>query len=191
MTTAFPTLETPRLLLREIGPDDAPALLAIHGDAEHMKWFGTDPISTLAQARALVETFAGWRRQPNPGTRWGLVRRDAPEAGLIGSCGLFAWNRGWRKCTLGYELARAACGQGLMHEALQAVLAWGHETMQLHRLEAQVHERNRASLALLQRLGFEHEGRLREVAWWGGQPHDLLMLARLAGSRLAGPPPAA
>jgi len=190
MTTDFPALETPRLLLREIGPDDAPALLAIHGDGEHMKWFGTDLITELAQARALVETFAGWRRLANPGTRWGLVRRDAPEAGLIGSCGLFGWNRGWRKCTLGYELARQACGQGLMGEALQAVLAWGHEAMQLHRVEAQVHEHNRASLALLQRLGFEIEGRLREVAWWGGRPHDLLMLARLAGSSMASRPPA-
>ncbi|MBK1615049.1 GNAT family N-acetyltransferase [Rubrivivax gelatinosus] len=185
-TAPFPTLETPRLLLREITADDAPALLAIHGDAEHMKWFGTEPLTELAQAQALVETFAGWRRQANPGTRWGLVRRAAPEAGLIGSCGLFAWNRSWRKCTLGYELAPQACGQGLMLEALQAVLAWGHESMQLHRIEAQVHEDNRASRALLARLGFAEEGRLREVAWWGGRPHDLLMLARLAGDAGAG-----
>lgn len=36
-TSAFPTLQTARLRLREIVPEDAPALLAIHGDAEAMR----------------------------------------------------------------------------------------------------------------------------------------------------------
>jgi RimJ/RimL family protein N-acetyltransferase len=37
---AFPLLDTQRLHLREIQMDDAPQLLAIHGDAQAMKWFG-------------------------------------------------------------------------------------------------------------------------------------------------------
>ncbi len=78
--------------------------------------------------------FTGWRTQPNPGTRWGVqVRGLAP---LAGSCGLFAWNRAWRKCTLGYELNPGVRGQGLMHEALQACLGWGFAHMQLNRIEA-------------------------------------------------------
>jgi ribosomal-protein-alanine N-acetyltransferase len=168
----FPTLHTPRLVLREITTDDAPALLAIHGDAETMRWFGTDPPPDLAAAKQLVQLFAGWRLQANPGTRWGLQRADDPR--LLGSVGLFAWNRAWRKCSLGYELARDAQGQGLMHEALCAVLDWGFAQMQLHRVEAQVHPDNTASLRLVQRLGFQQEGRLREVGHWAGQAHDLL-----------------
>lgn len=174
----FPTLHTARLVLREITEADAPALLAIHGNAEHMRWFGADPLQDLAGAQALVQLFAGWRRQPNPGTRWGVALDGAP--GLIGSCGLFAWNRAWRKCTVGYELAPQATGQGLMREALTAMIEWGWREMQLHRIEAQVHERNTASLGLLTRLGFVTEGRLREVAFWGGQHHDLLQLSLLA-----------
>lgn len=176
-TSDFPVLRTPRLQLREIVDADAAALLHIHGNAEHMRWFGSEPLPDLAAAQALVRVFAGWRQQANPGTRWGLERHDAP--GLVGSCGLFAWNRAWKKCSLGYELAPEACGQGLMDEALRTVIDWGFATMGLHRIEAQVHERNAPSLRLLQRLGFVHEGRLRDVGHWGGRHHDLLHLSLL------------
>ncbi|MEJ6001396.1 GNAT family N-acetyltransferase [Paucibacter soli] len=175
----FPVLETPRLRLREIVASDAPALLAIHGNAEHMRWFGCDAMADLAAAENLVRTFAGWRQAPNPGTRWGLELKDQP-AGLIGSCGLFAWHRGWRKCALGYEIAPGLAGRGLMQEALRAVLDWGFAEMgELHRVEAQIHPDNTASLKLARRLGFVQEGRAREVGFWGGRHHDLLQLSLL------------
>lgn len=177
---AFPTLSTKRLRLRELSPADAPALLAIHGDAEAMRWFGSDPLQGLADAEKLVEIFAGWRRMPNPGTRWGLERIE--DDALVGTCGLFQWNRGWRRCSVGYELARCAWGEGLMEEALRAVLAWGFDAsgMGLNRVEAMIHPQNGPSLRLVERLGFVREGLLREVAFWGGRHEDLELHALLA-----------
>jgi ribosomal-protein-alanine N-acetyltransferase len=181
----FPALETEHLLLREIVPADAAALFAIHGNASLMRWFGVDPLVDLAGAEKLVALFASWRTQANPGTRWGIQRKGEPE--LCGTCGLFAWNRGWRKCVVGYELAPQAHGQGLMHEALLAVLDWGFANMQLNRIEAQVHPENAASLRSLARLGFRQEGLLREVGYWSGQHHDLFQYSLLRkdwGARL-------
>lgn len=176
-TTDFPALETPRLLLRELGPADAPALLRIYGDANAMRWFGTDPLTSLQQAEQQIAAFAGWREQPNPGTRWALQCRSS--GALLGSCGLFKWNRSWRSCSLGYELGPAAWGRGLMREALHAVLHWGFEQMELERVEAQIHPDNIASLKLAERLGFAQEGRLRQAGFWLGQRHDLLQLGLL------------
>ncbi|WP_225548540.1 GNAT family N-acetyltransferase [Chromobacterium violaceum] len=173
----FPTLHTPRLALREITLDDAPALLGIHGDADAMRWYGTDPLATLAQARQMVEKFAGWRNLPAPGVRWGLALREGGP--LIGSIGLFKWNPGWRCCTLGYELARGLQGQGLMSEALRATLAWGFTHMELNRIEAQVHPDNLASLKLLERLDFKTEGRARQAGFWLGRYQDLINLSLL------------
>jgi len=178
---AFPILDTPRLHLREIQMDDAPQLLAIHGDAQAMKWFGIDPLTELAQAVELVETFAAWRTHANPGTRWGLQLKG--EDRLIGNCGLFKWNRGWQSCSLGFALLPSAWGNGLMGEALEAVLAWGFTHMQLNRVEALVHPRNQACLSLLERQGFSQEGRLREAGFWSGRHCDLLMLSRLRSDR--------
>lgn len=173
----FPTLQTPRLRLREIVAADAPALFAIHGDAEAMRWFGTDPLTEPAQAEKLVETFAGLRQMANPGIRWGLERQA--DGVLIGSCGFFRWNRGWKVCCLGYELAAFAWKQGYMREALSAALGWGFDTMALNRVEAQVHPDNQASRQLLLGLGFAEEGLLREAGYWLGAHRDLVQYGLL------------
>lgn len=185
----FPSLTTQRLKLREITTTDAPQLLAIHGDAQAMRWFGTDPMTDMTQADKLVEMFAAWRKLPNPGLRWGIALHGGEE--MIGTCGLFKWNRGWRCCTLGYELSRHAWGQGYMREALSVALDWGFEHMALNRIEAQVHPDNAASLKSVQALGFAYEGRIRQAGFWLGQFHDLLQYGLLRDdyqrvNRLAG-----
>ncbi|RBJ77965.1 N-acetyltransferase [Pseudomonas sp. MWU12-2534b] len=150
--SGFPVIHTPRLILRELCPADVPGLFAIHSDADAMQWFGTDPMTDQQQAEQLLAQFASWRSLPNPGVRWGIERQSGP--GLLGTCGLFKWNRPWRSCAIGFELARAAQGQGLMSEALAAILDWGFAHMALNRIEAQVHPQNLASLRLLERMGF-------------------------------------
>ena len=177
---AFPSLSTARLQLREIVASDAPALLAIHGDREAMKWFGSDPPADLEAAARVIAGFANLRPLPSPGVRWGIVHSSASRgSALLGTCGVFRWNRGWRSCLTGYELARHAQGRGYMTEALRAVYAWAFDVMGVDRIEAQVHPLNTPSLALLKRLGFVEEGLLREAGYWLGQRRDLVQLGLL------------
>jgi ribosomal-protein-alanine N-acetyltransferase len=174
----FPVIDTPRLRLRELTETDADALYAILGDVEVMRWWGSDPVQDSAAALALIRTFACWRvLAHHPGLRWGIERRS--DRSLIGTCGLFSWSQGWRYCVTGFELARAAQGHGYMHEALAAAFDWGFAQMDLNRIEAHIDPRNAPSLKLAARLGFVEEGRLREIALWGGAQHDLLMLSLL------------
>ena len=184
---AFPSLSTRRLQLREIVASDAPALLAIHGDREAMKWFGTDPLCDLEAAEKVIAGFANLRQLPSPGVRWGIVHADPGRGGaLLGTCGVFRWNRGWRSCLTGYELARHAQGQGYMAEALRAIYAWAFQAMAVERIEAQVHPLNTPSLALLKRLGFVEEGLLREAGYWLGERRDLVQLGLLQREFLRG-----
>lgn len=175
--TEFPELQTDRLRLREIRYADAQALLAIHGDGPSMRYFGFDPLNSLEQAHQLASRFINGRTAPVPRIRWALERKV--DQVFLGTCGLFEWAQHWRKCTLGYELGRAAWGQGYMHEALRAVLPWGFEQWKLNRIEAQIHLENSASLRLAERLGFRVEGTLRQVGFWNDSYHDLQQLALL------------
>ena len=170
-------IETRRLRLREIVEDDAAELFAIHGNADLMKWFGVDPLVDMEAARNLVKIFAGWRLQKNPGIRWGIEVKG--NSRLIGSVGLMQWNRNWRSCTVGFELAGEAQNRGYMREALSTVLPWGFSTMQVNRIEAQVHPENLASLKLVRALGFVEEGLLRQVGYWRAQHHDMLQFSLL------------
>jgi ribosomal-protein-alanine N-acetyltransferase len=176
----FPSLSTRRLQLREIVASDAPAVLAIHGDREAMQWFGSDPLVDLEAAEKVIAGFANMRQLPSPGVRWGIVHANAARgSALLGTCGVFRWNRGWRTCLTGYELARHAQGQGFMREALRAVYAWAFDAMEVERIEAQVHPHNAPSLALLKALGFVEEGLLREGGLWMGERRDLVLLGLL------------
>lgn len=176
MNAPFPVLYTPRLQLRQITLSDADALFAIHSDAEWMRWYGVEPLTTPSQANQLAELFAGWF-VAGTGFRWGLERRQ--DQRLIGTCGLFRWNKSWHNCVIGYEIARDCQRQGYMREALSAVLDYGFNAMRLHRIQAETHPDNAASIALAQRLGFRFEGVHRQQAYWGGRFHDLNCYALL------------
>lgn len=178
MLGPFPVLETERLVLREVVEGDAPDLLRIHGDAHHMRWFGSDPLPDLEAAHELVRKFAAMRVAKQPGHRWAITRKG--DDCMLGTCSLFAWHQPWRKCATGYELAPEHTGHGYMREALARIFTWGFAEMgELNRIEAQVHPDNAPSLRLLAGLGFVQEGRLREVGYWAGRHHDLLQLGLL------------
>lgn len=173
----FPVLETARLRLREINLDDAGNILSIHGDPDLMKWFG-NTVADLDGARKLIEVLGGWRTLPDPGVRWGLEMKHEPD--LIGTCGLFNWNRDRGQCTIGYELALNAQGQGLMREALESAITWGWEQMDgLVRIEARIHPLNEPSQHLAKSVGFEQEGLLRKAGFWNDQHHDLQVWSKI------------
>lgn len=167
---SFPQLQTSRLYLRQIRSTDAPALFSIHSDFEWMKWYGIDPLTDESQADQLAELFSGWFHA-GTGFRWGLERIS--DRKLIGTCGLFRWNKSWRNCVIGYEIHRDCHGQGYMREALEAVLEYGFNRMLLHRIQAETHSQNLPSIGLAMRMGFRFEGVHREQAFWGGRFHDL------------------
>jgi ribosomal-protein-alanine N-acetyltransferase len=92
---------------------------------------------------------------------------------LLGACGLGAWDREAAQAEIGYELARAYWGQGLMPEALQAIVRFGFETMGLQRIVAEVMLDNTSSCRLLNKVGFQTEGILEKRGFWKGEYHDL------------------
>ena len=177
MPIEFPVLVTPRLKLRTISQQDADALFEIHSDAETMRWYGVDPITRQSEAMRLADLFSGWF-VAGSGFRWGLERLE--DGRLIGTCGLFRWNRSWRNCVTGYELARDCHGQGYMREALAAILDYGFDEMGLHRVQAEAHGSNEGSIGLAKRMGFQLEGVHREQAFWNGSFHDLHCYSLLA-----------
>ena len=152
-------------------------LFEIHGNAEVMQWLGTAALKDLEAVHHTVSRFLAGCVATAPSTRWGLGRKS--DGQLIGTCGVFNWVKDWKKCMLGYELGVKAQGSGYMFEALNAILTWVFEHLKLHRVEALIHPDNRASFRLAERLGFQIEGTLREVAFWNNTHHDMLQLGLL------------
>ena len=172
------TLATPRLRLRWITAGDNAALFAIFSDPIAMRYWSAPPWHDMTQAEASVrQALSGY--QNGDSVRFGITLAAAGE--LVGTCTLFDVDRGNRRAQLGYALARAHWGQGLMHEALAAVISYAFDELQLRRLEADIDPRNIASARALKRLGFLKEGYLRERWMVGGEVSDSALFGLLAG----------
>lgn len=169
--TRFPRIETPRLVLRQIAARDAAAIFATFADPETMAFYGEEPHRTIEDAREHIRELDGWYAR-HEGIRWGITRRDDATDEVIGSCGLFKFDEDAHRAEVGYELRRAFWRQGIMREALGALLAFAFDALELHRVEAVVDDGNAASQGLLGALGFAHEGALRQRFFFRGRYWD-------------------
>jgi [ribosomal protein S5]-alanine N-acetyltransferase len=178
-STSFPNLETKRLRLRQATQEDAEAIFAIFSDPKVTQFHDLDTFTHLDEAMGVIERRTkGF--ESGRGIRWGITRK--PDDELIGSCG-FMWDRDRNAAEVGYELASQFWRQGMMSEALCAILNYGFETKGMQFVIARIMLENVASRRLLEKLGFQSKGVLKEHGFWKGKHHDLEQLI-LKKSRL-------
>ena len=172
----LPTLETPRLRLRWLTPDDAPALFAVFGDPEVCRYWSRPPLADVDDARALqAEISASFAERSL--FQWGIAERDGGR--LVGTCTLASISAEHARAEVGFALARACWGRGYVAEALPVLLRFAFDTLGLHRLEADADPRNAASIRALERVGFVREGLQRERYWMSGEWQDAVLFGLL------------
>ncbi len=173
---ALPTLDTERLRLRHPRPTDADAVLAIFGNAEATRYWSHEPLPTLDGARTyLAGIDTGFAERDF--FQWAITEQE--EDGLIGTVTLADWSKQNRRAEIGFMLHPLHWGKGYAGEAVCAVLAFAFGPFDLHRIEADVDPRNAASVRLLERLGFQYEGRLRDRWFTYGEWSDSLLYGLL------------
>jgi ribosomal-protein-alanine N-acetyltransferase len=175
--THFPRLTTDRLVLRAIQPRDADALFPIFSDADAMQYYGHLPHQSLADTQALIAQIQA-RYAQRAALRWAITL--AGDDRVMGSCGFHRFDDGFHRAETGYELQRAAWGQGIMAEAMTAILSFGFTELGLHRVEAIIDDANARSKGLLLKLGFTYEGALRERFRFGDRFEDEYFFGLLA-----------
>ena len=167
----FPRINTNRLCLRELELFDKEALFRIFSDPEVTRFYNVNAFHSIEDSLALIERRKN-RFVKDRGIHWGITFRE-DEKTLIGCCGFNALN--FLRCNgeIGYELERPFWNQGIMTEALQAVLSYGFDYKMLNSVEAWVMPGNHASARVLTKLGFETKGVQEGKGYWNGRFHDL------------------
>jgi ribosomal-protein-alanine N-acetyltransferase len=128
----FPSLETERLLLRGITLEDAPFWFEHFSDPEIVELTAYEAPRDLPAAREEVLQFCVRPFEEGRGLRWGILMKSQP--GLIGTLGYHQWAHEGRRARVGYDLRKAFRRQGIMTEALSAVLGYGFGAMGLNRV---------------------------------------------------------
>ncbi|HEY4145586.1 GNAT family N-acetyltransferase [Pinirhizobacter sp.] len=158
-----PVLRTPRTECRLARIPDARAVHAyrIENRAHLAPWepLREDGYYTLEGARTSI---VQWSSVSRAGVAWPFVIFEPDSGQMIGSFTFANIVRGvFQAAHLGYGLAAAWQGQGVMAEALRAGLQYAFGPLDLHRVMANYMPRNERSGQLLQALGFEREGMAR------------------------------
>jgi [ribosomal protein S5]-alanine N-acetyltransferase len=171
------SLATGRLDLRPMRMDDAESLFRIYSDPQFARYWSAEPWTSLSQASAQIENDL---REMAAGERLRLGIFLRSRSVLIGTCSLFQLVPSCRRAELGYGIAREHWRHGYMFEAVSALVKLAFDDVGLNRLEADVDPRNTASVRSLEKLGFKHEGHLRERWIVGGETSDSAIYGLLA-----------
>ncbi|MGI0013419.1 MAG: GNAT family N-acetyltransferase [Nitrososphaera sp.] len=152
-------LETDRLILRRLLPNDLDSLFALYSDPEVRRYFPEGTL-TYEETKEELEWFLnGHPQHPQLGL-WATIHKETNQ--FIGRCGLLPWTIDQRpEVEVAYMLAKEYWGQGLGTEAAQAILHYGFERLQLSRLICLIDRENQASIKVARNIGmtFEKEGK--------------------------------
>lgn len=171
-------IQTPRLVLDALRPDDAAALFACRGDPSVARYQGWQPASVDEAAEFIVRQAAVPFGGAGTWCQRAIRRRDSGE--LIGDLGIHFPPTNEGAVELGISLTPAQQGHGYAREAMAAAVDLVFSSLDYRRVVGSVDPRNRASVALLRALGFRQEAHHVESLRVHGEWVDDAIYALLA-----------
>lgn len=172
----FELLETPRLLLRKLNPEVYNYIYANYSDEECMTHLG------LKNHQELAEEKEKFRKGLSAYDRTFLIFQLIEKASnkVIGMCGFVRHYPKHFRAELGYALSsESAKRKGYMSEVAPLIVQYGFEKMELIRIEALVGTQNIPSLKIIERLGFEKEGLMKQHYYRDGVMEDSIIFSLL------------
>ena len=151
-------LETERLSLRRLTPDDAPFMLELVTDPSWIEFIGDRGLKTVEDARAyIVDRYvAGYERHGFGFYRVALRDSDEP----LGICGLIR-RETLDDVDLGFAFLPRHVGRGYATEAAAASLEHGWRDLGLRRVVAITLPANLRSIRVLEKVGLRFERMIR------------------------------
>jgi RimJ/RimL family protein N-acetyltransferase len=118
----------------------------------------------------------GWEN----GSCAGFAVRDAATGSVTGFAAFVQLDLEQQQGELGYVVDSAARGRGAAGRAVGLLTSWGFEVLGLQRIELRIDPGNEPSARVARRLGYRHEGTLRNLYFKEGRRGDVDVWSRLA-----------
>ena len=173
-TQPFPTIElNDQYVLREQTLEDTEAFFHYYTDPEVGQYILASKPATLIEASQEVQ-YCRNLFYNKKGIYWTIAKKS--DNTMIGAIGLYI-NNTHRRAELTYDLDKKYWRQGIMHKAIKRIIAYTFTNTELDRIEAVTHLDNQASVRLLHKCGFTHEGTLKKYRFYNGKTWDVEMFA--------------
>jgi len=151
-------IETERLILREIIPEDAESFFAMDSNPDVVRYVGIKPLTDISQSVEMIESI---RKQysDNGIGRWAVLSKE--DGKMIGWSGLKLIkeiNNHQNIHDLGYRFTPEYWGKGYATETSIAVLNYAFNELKLEKVFAYADIENDVSNHVLRKVGFEEKG---------------------------------
>lgn len=156
-------IETSRLILRQFALEDARAMYENWASDPEVTNFLTWPAHGSLTVSEMVVTDWVSHYGEDSYYQWAIVPKDFGEP--IGSIAAVRLDDQARCVHIGYCIGRRWWHQGIMSEALGAVIRFFFEEVGVNRVESRHDPRNPNSGAVMRKCGMTFEGTLRQSDW--------------------------
>jgi len=171
-------IETERLILRDFREDDIPRMLEWWGDPRYQRFYPV--VANLDRAvRDLAAMFIAAQAE-EPRRKWQLAVTVRGDDQIIGTCGVRINDPELAEANIGYELHPDHWGNGYATEAATAILRYGFEELDMHRIWAECVADNTGSARVLEKVGMRREAHFREHQYFRDRWWDTYIYAILA-----------
>lgn len=156
-------LETERLILRRFAVEDAQAMYENWASDQEVTRFLTWPPHKSAEISGkILEDWVAEYDKPDF-YQWAIVPKNFGQP--IGTISVVDKDDRAQKAHIGYCIGKNWWHQGIMSEALEAVMAFLFDEVGYQRLESRHDPRNPHSGAVMRKCGMKYEGTLRKSDW--------------------------
>jgi RimJ/RimL family protein N-acetyltransferase len=166
-----------RVRLRAVEHDDLPRFVAWLNDPEVLEGLAVFlPLSQAGEERWYQNMLE------SPPAEHPLVIEVRREDGWmpVGNCGLHKIDPKNREAEVGIFIGEKSCwNQGYGTDAMRLMLEHAFRTLNLHRVFLRVMEPNRRAVRCYEKVGFVHEGRMRQAEYKHGEYLDVLLMSVL------------
>jgi [ribosomal protein S5]-alanine N-acetyltransferase len=157
----FPvTLDGDRIRLREFTEDDLDRVWQWGSKAEFFRYLPIEPPSSYQEQRYWLDGVLK-EASTRPRRQYQLGIDPVEGSGLIGAVRIGIEPGSGRAASIGYGIHPDLWGQGYATEATRLIIAFGFQSLRLHRIWATYHQDNLGSGRVLAKVGMRQEGRLR------------------------------
>lgn len=146
-----PILETERLLLRELNPDDAGDFFNLNENPNVIKYTGDKAFQNIDEAREFLENYQNYRL--NGYGRWAVMSKENNE--FVGWCGL-KYNSSTDETDVGFRFFEHYWNKGFATESAGACIDYGFKNLNLNTVLGRAMQDNAASVKILEKLGMKY-----------------------------------
>lgn len=172
----FPILETERLTLRRVLPSDVKEMFELRSNPETMKYIPRPLLTNHEEALAHIQMMED-KIETNEGINWAITLKGDDK--MLGVIGHYRIKPEHYRAEVGYMILPEYHGKGITTEAVQCVVDYGFNTMQLHSIEGVIDPENEASERVLQKCGFVKEAHFKENEFYDGKFIDAVVYSKL------------